>query len=49
MEARHLGVDAGLVEENEAMRIDEGLGRLPQLAASRHVGPVLLGRAQGFF
>lgn len=49
MEARHLGVDAGLVEEDETMRIDEGLSRLPQLAASRNVGPVLLGRAQGFF
>ena len=43
------GVDGALVEEDEAMRIDEGLGRPPQLAAGCDVGPVLLGRAQGFF
>ena len=49
IEARHLGVDTGLVEEDQAMRIDEGLSRLPQLAAGGDVGPVLLGRAQGFF
>ena len=49
IKARHLGVDACLIEEDEAMRIDEGLGRPPQLAAGRDVGPVLLGRAQGFF
>ncbi len=49
LKARHLGLDAGLVEEDEAMRIDEGLGRPPQLAAGCDVGPVLLGRAQGFF
>ena len=49
IEARHLGVDAYLIEEDEAMRIDEGLDRPPQLAAGCDVGPVLLGRAQGFF
>ena len=49
IKARHLGVEAGLVEEDQAMRIDEGLGRPPQLAAGRDVGPVLLGRAQSFF
>ena len=49
VEARHLGVDAGLVEEDEATGIDERLGRPPQLAARRDIGPVLLGRAQGFF
>ena len=31
------------------MRIDEGLRRPPQLAARGHVGPILLGRAQGFY
>ena len=49
IKARHLGVDACLIEEDEAMRIDEGLGCPPQPAAGRDVGPVLLGRAQGFF
>ena len=49
IEPRHLRVDAGLIEEDEAMRIDERLCRLPQRAPRRHVGPVLLGRAQGFF
>ena len=46
---RHLGVDAGLVEEDEALRIDERLGRSPQLAPRGDVRPVLLGRAQCFF
>jgi len=46
---RHLGVDAGLVEEDEALRIDERLGRPPQLAPRGDVRPVLLGRAQCFF
>lgn len=49
IEPRHLGIHARLVEEDEAMRVDEGLGRLPQLAADRDVRPVLLGGAQGFF
>ena len=49
IKARHLGADAGLVEEDQAMWIDKGLGRPPQLAAGRDVRPVLLGRAQGFF
>lgn len=49
IEPRHLRVDAGLVEEDEALRIDERLRCSPQFAPCGDVGPVLLGRAQGFF
>ncbi len=40
-EAGHPGVDAGLVEQDRTLGIDEGLGG--------HVRPVLLGGPQGFF
>jgi len=49
VEPRHLGVHPGLVEEDEALRIEERLRCSPQPAPGRDVGPVLLGRAQGFF
>lgn len=49
IEPRHLRVDAGLVEEDEALRVDEGLRRFPQLAPRCDVRPVLRGGAQGFF
>jgi hypothetical protein len=45
----HLRVDARLVEEDEALRIDERLRRSPQLALRGDVGAILLGCAQGFF
>jgi hypothetical protein len=49
IEARHLRVDPGLVEEDEALRIDERLRCSPQFAPRGDVRPVLLGRAQCFF
>jgi hypothetical protein len=49
METRHLGVLVGLVEENKAVRINEGLGCSPQRTPRSYVGPVLLGCARGFF
>lgn len=49
IEPRHLGIDAGFVEEDEALRIDERLRRSPQLAPRDDVGPILFGGAQGFF
>ena len=45
----HLRVDARLVEEDEALRVDERLRRSPQLALRGDVRAVLLGRTQGFF
>lgn len=45
----HLRVDARLVEEDEALRVDERLRRSPQLALRGDVGAILLGRPQGFF
>ena len=49
IEAGHLGVDPGLVEEDEALRVDERLCRLPQRPPRGDVGAILLGCAQGFF
>lgn len=49
IESRHLGVDASLIEEDEAPRVDEGLGCLPQRPPCGHVGAILLGCAQSFF
>lgn len=42
---RHLGIHAGLVEEDEALRIDVRLGCSPQLSPGRYVRSVLFGRA----
>jgi hypothetical protein len=49
IEPRHLGVYPGLVEEDQALRVEERLRRSPQLASSGDVRSVLLGRARGFF
>jgi len=47
--ARHVGFGPGLVDEDEASGINQGLVFFPTHAASRDVGTVLLGGVQGFF
>jgi hypothetical protein len=48
-QARHLGVGAGLVDEDEPRRIKPSLAGLPALARHGHIRPILLGRVHGFF
>lgn len=49
VEPGHLRVHRSLVEEDQALPINEGLDGLSQLAPGRDVRPVLLGGAQRFF
>src|SRR3954464_5784967 len=44
-----VGLNPGLVEEDQAARIDFRLMPLPALALTRDVGPILLARPQRFF
>ena len=48
-QARHIGLDPSLVDEDQTRRIKPGLILLPLRAAVCHVGPVLLGGEQSFF
>jgi hypothetical protein len=45
----HVGLRPGLVDEDEAGRIDFPLMPLPAGTAVRDVRPILLGRDHGFF
>ena len=45
----HLGVGAGLVDEDELVWIKINLRRKPGLSRCRYVGPLLLGGVRGFF
>ncbi len=45
----HLGRGAGLVDEDELLGIEIGLGVEPDLAAQRHIRPLLFGGVRGFF
>jgi len=45
----HLGVGAGLVDENQLLSRQGALRRLPRLASPRYVRPHLFGRLQTFF
>jgi hypothetical protein len=47
--ARHVGLGPGLVDEDEAGRVDASLVALPPMAPPRHVRPILLAGEDGFF
>ena len=47
--AGHLGRGAGLVDEDELLGIETGLGVEPELAAGNDIRPLLLGGVRGFF
>ena len=49
MEAGHLGAGAGLVDENQRVRIEIELALEPRLTPAQDVGPILLGRMPGLF
>ena len=48
-QARHVGLDPGLVDEDQALRVDLALMLLPVPAPVRDVRPVLLAGMHGFF
>ena len=48
-QAGHLGRGAGLVDEDQLLGIEVGLGVEPSLAAGDHIRPLLLGGVRGFF
>ena len=48
-QAGHLGRGAGLVDEDQLLGIEIGLGVEPGLAAEDHIRPLLLGGVRGFF
>jgi hypothetical protein len=45
----HIGLDPGLIDEDETGRIKAGLPRSPALTAAGDVGTALLKREQRFF
>ena len=47
--ASHLGRGPGLIDEDQLLGIETGLGVEPGLAAEDHIGPLLLGGVRGFF
>lgn len=49
VEASHLGVQSGLIEEDQSLRLPFSLLGAPALAGGQEVLPVLLGGAQRFF
>ena len=49
MEADHLRIQAGLVDEDQALGVNEAPRRLPDPAPEGNVGPILFGGAQRFF
>ena len=46
---RHVGLGPGLVDEDQAARIDQPLARLPLLTPPGDVGTILLPCEQAFF
>ena len=48
-QAGHLGRGAGLIDEDELLGIEVGLGVEPGLAAESDIRPLLLGGVRGFF
>jgi hypothetical protein len=46
---RHVGLDPGLIEEDEPLRVDAMLMGLPSLPLASDVWPILLGRQNAFF
>ncbi len=48
-QAGHLGRGAGLIDEDELLGAEIGLGVEPGLAAGDHIRPLLLGGVRGFF
>ena len=46
---RHVGSNPGLIDKDQAMRIEPVLPGLPAPAMARHIGPPLLKREQAFF
>jgi hypothetical protein len=49
MGAGHVGLGPGLVDEDQACRIDAALMAAPALALGGDVRPMLLGGVQAFF
>ena len=49
VDADHLGIGAGLVDEHQLGGIKAYLACLPALASHGYVGPILLGGVQRFF
>jgi len=47
--AGHLGRGPGLIDEDQLLGIEIGLGVEPGLAAEDYIGPLLLGGVRGFF
>jgi hypothetical protein len=45
----HVGLDPGLIEEDEPFRVDAMLMSLPSLPLASDVWPILLGRQNAFF
>src|SRR5215204_6281425 len=48
-QGRHVGLDPGLVDEDEPSRLNPTLTGLPARPLAGDVGPHLLGRPHGFF
>jgi len=48
-QAGHLGRSAGLVDEDQLLGIEIGLGVEPGLAAGDDIRPLLFGGVRGFF
>jgi len=48
-QTRHVGLDPGLVDEDEATWIETALISLPARAFARHVGSILFGGVKAFF
>ena len=46
---RHIGLDPGLVDEHQTMRVDTSLSCPPSAAVAGDIGPVLLTGVCGFF
>jgi hypothetical protein len=49
MGPRHVGLDPGLIDEDQALGINAALIASPAGALTRDVGPLLLCGAQSFF
>ena len=48
-QARHLGVQTGFIDEDQARRIEIGLAGEPHLPRSPHIGALLLSRVARLF
>ncbi len=48
-QASHLGRGAGLIDEDQLLGVEIGLGVQPGLAAEDDIRPLLLGGVRGFF